>query len=120
MAFNGILQRIESIPTSTLRGIQLQQSAAHFAVQNLMDFETVNLIGKVMVRFFIVVLVNQKYFIYCAYYCYFKLTDVVELAARVIAKNSCDYGVSYSCAVLISLCIDLDDETQSRVNNPIN
>lgn len=47
--YNGIAQRIQIIPTFTLRGIQLQQSAAHFAVQNLMDFETVHLIGQVMV-----------------------------------------------------------------------
>lgn len=46
---NGIVQRIQTIPTFTLRGIQLQQSAAHYAVQNLMDFETVHLMGKIMV-----------------------------------------------------------------------
>lgn len=55
----GIVHRIQSVPTSSLRGIQVQQSAAHYAVQMLMGaepsceqvFDTVHLIGKVSVLY---------------------------------------------------------------------
>jgi len=45
----GIVQRIEMIPLTTLRGIQVQKAAAFFAVQNLLDLNPIYLCGIVTV-----------------------------------------------------------------------
>ena len=104
----GIVQRIELIPRSTLRGIQLQKAAAHFAIQNLLDFNTISLFGIVSVIILLHWSVERGQI-----FVFLKFDEILQLFEdKQFVDYPTDLNVIYSVVMLLSYSIDVDDSNE--------
>ena len=99
---------IELIPRSTLRGIQLQKAAAHFAIQNLLDFNTISLFGIVSVIILLHWSVERGQI-----FVFLKFDEILQLFEdKQFVDYPTDLNVIYSVVMLLSYSIDVDDSNE--------